>query len=88
MLGLGNIFTTRVLFKRSGLLHYNYKGTYIIALLALVDANEMFRYLDNGKNGRVSDGGVYRDPQALSDNYSNIPYDRSPEGYGVRRGSC
>ena len=46
----------------------------------------MFRYLDDGKNGRVSDGGIYRESSlssALSDNYLNISYDRAPEGYDV-----
>ena len=45
----------------------------------------MFRYLDNGKNGRVSDG-VYRESclsSALSESYLNIPDDRSPEGYDI-----
>lgn len=44
---------------RSGSMFYNYKGDYSVVLLALVDADLRFIYLDVGANGRVSDSGVW-----------------------------
>ena len=55
-------------------------------LLALVDANYMFRYIDVGCNGRVSDGGVYRNSilfTALSVYSLNVPAEQPPQGYDV-----
>lgn len=44
----------------SGAEFYNYKGFYSIVLLAFVDYDYKFVYVDVGCQGRISDGGVYR----------------------------
>jgi hypothetical protein len=46
---------------RSGAAFYNYKGFYSIVLLALVDADYCFQYVNIGANGRAGDGGVFDD---------------------------
>ncbi|RLU25545.1 hypothetical protein DMN91_001701 [Ooceraea biroi] len=44
---------------KSGSLYYNYKDIFSIVLLALVDAQLRFIYIDVGTNGRISDKGVW-----------------------------
>ena len=43
----------------SGSNFYNYKNFFSIVLFAIVDADYKFLYVDVGKNGRISDGGIF-----------------------------
>ena len=63
----------------SGGTFYNYKGFYSIVLMAFVDFDYKFLYADVGCQGRVSDGGVYRNSsfaQQISSLQLKLPADR------------
>lgn len=60
----------------SGTEFYNYKHTFSIVLLALVDKKYRFMYADVGCQGRISDGGVFRNSSLLvklQTNALNLP---------------
>lgn len=44
----------------SGSVFFNYKHSFSVVLMALVDHDYKFLYCDVGCNGRISDGGVFR----------------------------
>ncbi|XP_051536726.1 uncharacterized protein LOC127430744 [Myxocyprinus asiaticus] len=59
----------------TGSTFYNYNHTFSIVLMALVDSNYRFLYVDVGCNGRISDGvfGGCSLQDALENRTSNIP---------------
>lgn len=62
--------------KNSATEYYNYKGTFSIVLFALVNANYLFTFVDIGCQGRISDGGVFRNTvlfKKLETNQLHLP---------------
>ena len=75
-----------ILIKPPGESYHNYKHTFSIVLLALVDADYKFIYVDIGTNGRVSDGGVLKQStlgKALENSELSIPQPSPLQRYGV-----
>lgn len=61
---------------KSGSTFMNYKHTFSIVLLAVVDAKYRFMYVNVGAQGRISDAGVYNQSKlskALERNLLNLP---------------
>ena len=62
--------------KNSGSDYYNYKGFFSIVLLAIVDYDYKFLFVDVGFQGRFSDGRLYRNStfyKALKNGSLNLP---------------
>jgi hypothetical protein len=60
----------------SGSTYFNYKHSFSLILLALVDANYKFLFIDFGAQGRFSDGGVFAESdlnEAMQKNTINWP---------------
>ena len=60
----------------SGSTFFNYKHTFSVVLMALVDSDYRFLWMDVGCNGRISDGGVFAGStlqQALQQRASMFP---------------
>ena len=53
--------------RGSGSRFYNFKGFYSIVLLALVDAEQKFMWVDVGANGSCSDAGLFKETQLYKD---------------------
>ena len=74
---------------KTGSLHFNYKGTYSVVLLGLVDAHYRFTYIDVGAYGRGSDGGIFAQStlgKALAGGKLSLPQDevlQGAEGLGL-----
>ncbi|PNF18595.1 hypothetical protein B7P43_G06252 [Cryptotermes secundus] len=65
--------------KNSRSLYFNYKKTFSVVLLALVDANYKFVVVDIGGYGKSSDGGIFSNSvfgKRLEESRLNIPEPR------------
>ncbi|CAH1960745.1 unnamed protein product [Acanthoscelides obtectus] len=62
---------------------FNYKSTFSVVLFALVDANYNFLYVNAGGQGRISDGGIFKDCslyKKLLKNQLNFPEPETLKG--------
>lgn len=67
----------------SGSYYYNYKGTFSVVLMAIVNAKYEFIMVHTGTNGRISDGGVLQETtfyQKLVHKRLNLPNSTTVEG--------
>ncbi|XP_046853041.1 uncharacterized protein LOC124446249 [Xenia sp. Carnegie-2017] len=67
----------------SGSEYFNYKHYFSVLLLALVDANYKFLFVDVGATGRAGDAGVFKNSslkKALDDNCLQLPQAQAIEG--------
>ena len=65
-------------------LFYNYKGFFSIVLMALVDADYHFIYIDVGNYGSNGDSGIFKNSalgEAFTGNLLNIPGPKRLPGY-------
>lgn len=79
---LGALDGKRVLIQKpanSGSEHYDYKGHFSIILMALVDSDYKFIYVDVGTNGCASDAGVWSRCSLSAALESNSLFIPSPE---------
>nr|CAI5844914.1 unnamed protein product [Callosobruchus analis] len=63
----------------SGSEYYNYKSNFSIVLFAVVDADYNFIFVDIGCQGRISDGGVFKNSsiyKKIMDNTLGLPEDQ------------
>lgn len=70
----------------SGSMFFNYKKTFSLVLLALVDANYKFIVIDVGAYGRSSDSGIFRSSSLGKKFFSNnldIPQEKNLPGTNV-----
>lgn len=76
---IGALDGKRILISKppnSGSTFYDYKGHFSVVLMALVDADSKFLYVDVGACGRASDGGVWERcslKHAVESNLLGIP---------------
>ena len=71
----------------SGSLYHNFKGGFSVVLMALVDANLEFIYVDAGQCRRHADGGIWRYcalNQRIEKGLAHIPPPRELPGTGVK----
>lgn len=70
----------------SGSLYFNYKKTFSVVLLALVDANYRFIWVDVGSYGKNSDSGIFTNSKLckyLDEEQLNVPEDAALPGTNV-----
>lgn len=81
----------------SGSEYFNYKKYFSIVLMALVDSKYRFIFADIGGQGRISDGGIFRNTvlwDMICSNTLNLPAPRPLPGsnidipYVFFRGRC